>query len=103
MFPLRLYIGAIDFRGITNQLPIETACAARAAFRFVESFGRSRILGKPVRRSDRTRSEIASAVRADEIEFRLDAISAKSAFESADHRFSRFNRQIFIAAFTIRF
>ena len=54
-------------------------------------------------RSNGARYEITAAIRADEIEFRLDAFAAKGAFKSADHRLLKIDGQISVAAFAIRF
>ncbi len=75
----------------------------RAALRLVEALCRSRIFNEQIRRSAGTTYKIAAAIRANEIQFFFDAIAAKRAFKSADHRLRRINRQISITAFAIRF
>jgi hypothetical protein len=52
---------------------------------------------------DRSRHEVAAAIGTASLEHALDAVSAKRAFERADHGVARSRRQIAIAALATRF
>jgi hypothetical protein len=54
----------------------------------IKALCRTRIFTEQIRRSDGTRCEIAAAIRAYEIKPRFDAVAAKRAFKSANHRLS---------------
>ena len=72
------------------------------------AFCRGRPLGQRqsrpplLRWSNRPRRKAAAAVRADIVQFRLDAIRAERAFVRADAGFRRIRRQVFVAIFAIR-
>ena len=55
-----------------------------------------------VRGPDRPRRKTAAAVRADIVQFVLDAIRAERAFIGADPRFRRVRRQVLVAIFAVR-
>ena len=70
-------------------------------FRLQLAEHRCGIVRELLRRTNGTRNEIASAIRATPVQFGLRAIAAESALEAANHRVGGTRRQVFIAAFTI--